>query len=507
MVDGRGGLRAACIAGGLLGIASLPGPYGPLAFVALVPLFRQMRGGVTPRRAGLWGFVAGLLFMGASFGWALAASAEIGTSLAAAYFFAVPVLAAFFGSFLALVAAIARRSPAWSLAAAPGIWVALEFARSQEWLLSVPWAQLGYALADHPWLAQGAAWVGLYGLSFWVIAVNAVLAGLPRFAPPLRAAALAALALPVVPSAALLGDAPARETLRIAAVQPHLPERDRRDGARFDENLATLFAQSTRALAEPADLVAWPESAYQRPMRARGDWFLALLARDLETPIVTGVWSAPEHGRRWRNGAVLADGGGAVRPVAEKVHPVPVYERAADGPVSRWLAARGLWTGTFEPGRPSAPAKLRLAGGGEVAIGVLVCIDSSYPEVARDLRRAGARLFLSIANESQTGPWSAALHARVARFRAIENRAPLVRVSNDGSSLWIDDRGRIVAALPAGRAAEGAHALGLAGAAPPIVRIDDASLAGFSALSAVLAALAAFRSPSVPKSNRRSRVR
>jgi apolipoprotein N-acyltransferase len=507
MVDGRRGLRAACISGGLLGVASLPGPCGPLAFVALVPLFRQMGGGIAPRRAALWGFVAGLLFMGASFGWALAASARVGVSLAAAYSFAVPVLAAFFGSFLAIVAAIARRSAAWSLAAAPGIWVALEYARSQEWLLSVPWAQLGYSVADHPFLAQGAGWLGLYGLSFWVVAVNAVLASLPRIAPNARAFALAALALPLVPSLALLEAPDARASLRVAAVQPHLTESERRDGRRFDENLAALVGYSNAALAEPADLVAWPESAYQRPMRARGDAFLAVLARDLETPILTGVWSAPERGRLWRNGAVLADGDGSVRPVAEKVHPVPVYERAADGPVSRWLEARGLWSGAFEPGRPSAPAKLRLADGSEVAIGVLVCIDSSYPEIARGLRRAGARVLLSIANEAQTGPWSAALHARATRLRAIENRVPVVRVSNDGSSLWIDDRGRIVAELPAGRAAAGAHSLALAGPPPPAVKVDDAQVAGASAASAFAAALLALRARPVRKPNRRSRVR
>jgi apolipoprotein N-acyltransferase len=242
-------------------------------------------------------------------------------------------------------------------------------------------------------------------------------------------------------------------------------------------------------------------------MRARGDAFLAVLSRDLETPILTGVWSAPEGGRLWRNAAVLASGDGTVRPVAEKVHPVPVYERAADGPVSRWLAGHGLWTGAFEPGRPSAPATLRLADGGAVPIGVLVCIDSSYPEVARDLRRAGARLFLSIANESQTGAWSAALHARATRLRAVENRAPLVRVSNDGTSLWIDDRGRVAASLPAGEATSGAHALALAGAAPPVVNVDDAHVAGLSAASAAAAGLLALRTRSLRKPNRRSRDR
>jgi apolipoprotein N-acyltransferase len=57
-----------------------------------------------------------------------------------------------------------------------------------------------------------------------------------------------------------------------------------------------------------------------------------------------------------------------------------------------------------------------------------------------------------------------------------------VRVANTGPSLWIDAHGRVVASLAAGVAGSGAHAVALAGAPPPWVRLGD--------LSVVLAALA-----------------
>jgi len=150
--------------------------------------------------------------------------------------------------------------------------------------------------------------------------------------------------------------------------------------------------------------------------------------------------------------------------VAEKVYPVPVYERAPDGPTARLLARAGLWSGRFAPGAGSAPVLLPREAGASVPIGVLVCIDASHPELARGLRLAGARLLIAIANEAGTGAWSAGLHARITRLRAVENRMPVVRVANTGPTLWIDAGGRVAASLTPGEPASGSHALRLAGA-------------------------------------------
>ena len=264
--------------------------------------------------------------------------------------------------------------------------------------------------------------------------------------------------------------------LRVAAVQPAIPEAERHDPARFHSHLRELLALTDRALAEqPADLVAWPESAYERPAGASGDAFLGAIAHQLATPIVTGVWRTPDPGERaWRNGALLAAEDGTTW-VAEKVHPVPVYERAPDGLLYRALARAGLGSGRFARGEPQEPVRLSPREGGDaVPIGVLVCIDASYPELARRLREAGARLLVVVANEAGTGPWSAALHARAARLRAIEGRVPVVRVANTGPTLWIDAYGRSVAQLPRAAAGSGSAALRLAGPVSPFVSLGDA---------------------------------
>jgi apolipoprotein N-acyltransferase len=424
-----------------------------------------------------------------------------------AYLVGLPILASGLAVFAAILAALARRSPALALAAAPGLWVALEWVRSQEWVFAALWDHLGYALVDHPGWIQGAAWVGVYGLSFWIVAVNAALVLLPRLRAPARAGLVAALCVPLVPGAALLAEPAAeraaRDEVRVAAVQPDLGEAERRDPARFAANLGLLVDLSRAGLARPADLVVWPESAYQRAQGDAGDAFLATIAHALGAPLVTGVWRAPGPGRSgWRNAAVLATPGGSVGTVAEKVHPVPVYERAPDGPVPRALAALGLWSGRFEPGRAAAPLVIPRPAGEPLPVGVVVCVDASHPELARGLRAAGARLLVAIANEAASGPWSAELHARVTRLRAIENRMPVVRVANTGPTVWIDERGRVSASFARGERRAAVRAVALAGPPPPFVALGDARMVALAAASALAAALAAL-APRLAASRRR----
>jgi apolipoprotein N-acyltransferase len=87
------------------------------------------------------------------------------------------VLGLYFGLFglaLALVQKVTG-STRLALAAAPVFWVALELAASR--ITSVPWDQLGYSQVDNALVNQLAPWTGVYGISFVLVAVNALIAG------------------------------------------------------------------------------------------------------------------------------------------------------------------------------------------------------------------------------------------------------------------------------------------------------------------------------------------
>jgi apolipoprotein N-acyltransferase len=483
---------AALLSGALLAGASVPAPAGALAFVALAPLLHALAGAPPLRRAFRDGWLAGLVYFGVGFGWVF--QSEVG-GLAPPLVYAsvLPLLAAGTGLFAAAVAWLARRSAGLALAAAPGLWVAFEYGRSQDWPFAVPWLHLGYAVADHAALIQGASVFGLYGLSAWLVAVNAGLVWMARIPRAQRIALAVALAAPLLPALPLLVEpGPPAQQLRVGAVQPALAARERHAPERLQPNLRRLLDLTEPVAAARADVVVWPESAWERALGPAGDAFLAAIAHDLETPVLTGVWRAPSAGLPgWRNAAVLATRDGRTPVVAEKVHPVPLYERAPDGLIGRALARLGLWAGRFERGAPGEP--LVLPGPAPVRVGVLICADASHPELARAARRAGAQVLVTIANEAGSGAWSAALHARAARLRAVENRVPVVRVANTGPTLWIDAYGRVLAALAPGQAASAVHAVALAG--PPPARPRDAAVAGGCFVSALAIGAAHFRKP------------
>ncbi|MGB7548213.1 MAG: apolipoprotein N-acyltransferase, partial [Terracidiphilus sp.] len=87
------------------------------------------------------------------------------------------VLGLYFGLFGLGVMLVRRATGSTRLAlvAAPIFWVALELAAAR--ITSVPWDQLGYSQVDNALVNQLAPWTGVYGISFLLVAVNALLAG------------------------------------------------------------------------------------------------------------------------------------------------------------------------------------------------------------------------------------------------------------------------------------------------------------------------------------------
>jgi len=86
------------------------------------------------------------------------------------------VLGLYFGLFGLGVALVRRTTGSTRLAllAAPVLWTALELAAAR--ITSVPWDQLGYSQVDNGLVNQLAPWTGVYGISFVIVAANALLA-------------------------------------------------------------------------------------------------------------------------------------------------------------------------------------------------------------------------------------------------------------------------------------------------------------------------------------------
>jgi apolipoprotein N-acyltransferase len=108
----------------------------------------------------------------------------------------------------------------------------------------------------------------------------------------------------------------------------------------------------------------------------------------------------------------------------------------------RWLVP-AIRSGV--PGDPD-PAPLPA---GNVAVGVLICWENLFADLARGAARRGAQVLVQLTNDVWFGRTAAsAQHNLASVLRAIENRIPVVTASNTGPSQIVDGAGRVVAAVP-----------------------------------------------------------
>ncbi len=478
--DGRlAGVCAAVAHGALSGVllvlATSPLGFGLLAFPALAPVFFAAVRAERIVDAALSGMACGVVFFGAGFLWV---PLNLGGHTWLVWAIGVPSLALPVSGLVALIAALGRSlGTGTALCMAPALWVVVEALRALG-PFGIGWLRLGHALAPWPVFIQLAAAGGIGLVSAWAAGVGASLAYC--LATRRRGTWALPLALVAVGTLAGIGAMTTTETrdepsFRVAAVQPSVPADQRFLPAHFDTNLARLFDGSERALAgAPADLIVWPESAFEQPAGPSGVPFVGAIASTLGTPLLAGVrrLASTGAGLRW-NSAVLAQVDGDTRILADKQRPLPLYERAPEGWIESTLGRVTSVPGRVLAGAPAQPQPVTMRDGTARRVGVLVCVDAVFPEIARQLRQGGAELLVSIANEAESGPWSARQHARLVRFRAVETGLPLVRVANGGPSVWIDPLGREIARLERGSRARSVS-LGPALSAPLYVSLGDA---------------------------------
>jgi apolipoprotein N-acyltransferase len=107
-------------------------------------------------------------------------------------------------------------------------------------------------------------------------------------------------------------------------------------------------------------------------------------------------------------------------------------------PVLKWLTpitgefASGHRPGFFSMGPP------------RVRMGLSICFEDVFANLARDSVDADTDFLLNLTNDGWFGEgaaqWQQAAHSV---FRAVENRVPVVRCTNNGLTWWIDEWGRI----------------------------------------------------------------
>lgn len=74
-----------------------------------------------------------------------------------------------------------------------------------------------------------------------------------------------------------------------------------------------------------------------------------------------------------------------------------------------------------------------------------ICFEDTFPEVARNMYKAGARCFINVTNDSWSKSSSCQYqHMAMALFRSVENRVPSVRSATSGITCIISEQGKII---------------------------------------------------------------
>ena len=415
--------------------------------LALVPIFLLLG---TPRPA-LAGFVHGLVFWAVSMSWirpTLETYGGLAPWLSAP---AMVLLASYLGSYTAIFGWIGSRL--WSrsvpvvLVALPALWVTLETLRG--WMLGgFPWNLAGYAAAEIPGALATASLVGVYGISFLVLMVNAALAlGLSRrsFRIPIVTALIVGGLLQWAATDG--GGSPEQpESPTVKLVQPNTEILTVWEEASARRNYSRLMEFSRRACQSGPALLVWPESAswplsFERHESLRRD--VVELARR-GCPVI--VNSPARRGDEVFNSVYLVTGG-AEAARYDKRHLVPFGEYVPWWSRLPFVGTIARRVGNFTPG-----AEDRLLEWEGELLGMAICFEVIFPEETARRVAAGATVLVTVTNDGwygdSTAPWQ---HFRMARFRAAENRRPLLRAALTGVSGVVSADGSVAQQLGVGK--------------------------------------------------------
>ena len=422
------GITLGCLAAGALICFSMP-PWGfwPLAVLGVAALDRLLAGQPAARRLRRGALV--------SAAWLLGATIWMWDFSPGGYLVANLIFSAFYSAGCALTPPDRGRRPALV-----GWLVLIAYLRWRFPFGGVPLATLAHSQADAPLAATArlggpltvVALVAVAGVSLSLLAER-------RWRGALAGASLIALAL------ALAADAPRGRdvgNLKVAVVQGGGPQRTRASGTDF-RVVMQRHLDATATIAEPVDLIVWPENVVNvdgrfanSPQRHQ----LTDLARDNQAWFIPGVVEDGEPGEFFNFSVAISPDGEVV----------DRYDKVRRVPFGEYVPLRRI----FEPVAGGIlPSKDAVAGTGPAVLdtgvgrfGVLISWEIFFEERARDAIGNGGTVLLNPTNGSSY--WLTIVQTQQvasSRLRAIETGRWVVQAAPTGFSAFVSPDGNVLA--------------------------------------------------------------
>ena len=449
-------LLQAVLSGFLLTAAFPPGQLSFLAWIALIPLLISIQD-KTPRNAFKLGFIAGFFHIITLLYWIVVVLGQYGNLPLAVSLLALVLLSLLLALYPAVFSCLACRLNhrlfyPFFLGA---FWVSMEYARAHL-ITGFPWCLLGYSQYEHLAVIQIANLFGVYGVSFLIVLLNGLIfqslfrnKGIKHpclkwewgFAVLLMAGTLTYGFQQLAQKDAQNATAP---NITAAVVQANIDQSVKWKPAYQVQTLKTYFKLSRSIGHSKPELVVWPETAL--PLFYQDAPLFSVKMRELSTELsALLLFGSPAYERNngtieYYNRAYMITPGVPIPQYYDKRHLVPFGEYV---PLKKYLPFINHLVqaaGNFAQGDQQGPLKER-----DLSMGVLICFEAIFPELARDLSREGSNLLVNITNDAWFGVTSAPhQHLCMAVFRSVETGIPMIRAANTGFSAFIGTNGKIL---------------------------------------------------------------
>ena len=443
---------------------------GILAWIAIVPLLL-----IVSSRGRIEGFflayLCGILFFLGTFDWIRGIANYRWYHHAILAFY----LGAYFGLFGLEVGYISKHlGQSAGLWAAPFLWVALEYIRSNFFFLALPWQLLGHSQYQHLAAIQIAALFGTYSIGFLIVLVNAGIACLvlvllslfqarrsrrscemvsKKWALALVSSALLCTALSLGYGHRAISKTITGKPIDVAMIQGNIDQSKKWDPEYADEIIQTYEDLTLKAGLNRPELIIWPETATPGSISLNPEILNKLNQMVLKTgtPLVFGSAQHQKFMKADQERPHLVNSAFLMIP-GNKNAELQQYDKIRRLPFAEYLPQKGIipwkWINVSSLSEYDSGQQPVVFALSPYRFGVTICWENIFPDFIRQFVKQGAQFVINITNEARFGK-TAAPHQLLAIsvFRAVENEIFIIRCANTGVSCIIDPRGRIVKRL------------------------------------------------------------
>jgi apolipoprotein N-acyltransferase len=205
-------------------------------------------------------------------------------------------------------------------------------------------------------------------------------------------------------------------------------------------NLAVMDSLLAKSLEDNADIIIWPEVAVTSFLANNPYDRVRYQDKLSGTYLITGI---PERknidgiNQNFNSSIILKPDGSF--DTYQKIFLVPFAEYV---PFFRnWITKMNQFDdiGSFYPG-----SEYKTFNIDDFKASILICYDSSSPQIVEKMVDNGAEIIFIITNDSYVGQFMPYQHFQLARLRAVEQRVPIIQSANTGISGIILPSGKII---------------------------------------------------------------